>query len=108
MSKDGLITSTVPRSLEVKSKIFGYELPDLLFIFFNLALTNLIFGSTSFRYPVVWGSTLGMALFLFFIKRGKPDNYLQHLGEFLTTASYRAAGRSDQKYRRFQVTKENS
>jgi hypothetical protein len=56
MEDEGLITTRVPRALEMKSKLFGYELPDLLLIFFNLAITNLIFGGTSFRYPLGVGN----------------------------------------------------
>ena len=101
MEEQGLLTTRVPRALEMKSKLFGFELPDLLLIFFNLAVTNLIFGGSSFRYPLVWGTTLGLALFLFLAKRGRPDNYLQHLGEFLSRPAYRAAGAADRQYRRF-------
>jgi hypothetical protein len=96
-----LLTSTVPRALEMKSKLFGFELPDLLLIFLNLSVTNLVFGASSVRYLCVWGTTLGLALFLFFAKLGKPDSYVQHLGEFLSSPSYRAAGRADLHYRRF-------
>lgn len=102
MDEQELLTTKVPRSLEMKSKIFGFELPDILLIFFNLAITNLIFGATSFRYPLVWGSTLGMALFLYIAKRGKPDNYLQHLGEYIASSAYHAAGIADKKYIRFK------
>ena len=76
----GLLTTRVPRALDMKSKLFGYEMPDLLLIFMNLSLTSLLFGGTSVRYPLVWGTTLSLALFLHFVKRGKPDGYLQHLG----------------------------
>src|SRR6478672_8250923 len=99
---EGLITTRVPRALEMKSKLFGYELPDLLLIFFNLAFTNLVFGSTSFRYPLVWGTTLTLALFLYFAKKGRPDNYIQHLMECWIKPSYRSAGRPDGKYRKFK------
>ena len=99
---DELLTSSVPRALEMKSKLFGFELPDLLLIFLNLSLMNLVFGASVYRYLFVWGTTLGLALFLFFAKRGRPDSYLQHLGEFLSSPSYRAAGRPDLKYRRFR------
>ena len=101
MEEEGLITTRVPRALEMKSKLFGYELPDLLFIFFNLAITNLVFGGTSFRYPLVWGTTLSLALFLYYAKKGRPDNYIQHLGEFLIRPAYFAAGRGDRLYRKF-------
>lgn len=102
MEDEGLITTRVPRALEMKSKLFGYELPDLLLIFFNLAITNLIFGGTSFRYILVWGTTLTLALFLYFAKKGRPDNYIQHMGEFLIRPAYFAAGGVDRLYRKFK------
>jgi hypothetical protein len=102
MEDQGLLTTKVPRALDMKTKLFGFELPDLLFIFMNLAITNLVFGSTSFRYPLVWGSTAAIALFLFFMKRGRPDSYLQHLGEFYAQPAHRSAGAPDVIYRRLQ------
>lgn len=105
--EQGLLTSKVPRALEMKSKLFGFDLPDLLFIFMNLAVMNLIFGTTRFRYPLVWGTTLGLASFLFLAKRGKPDSYLQHLGEFIAQPGYRAAGAADRRYKPFQNLEES-
>ena len=102
MEDEGLITTRVPRALEMKSKLFGYELPDLLLIFFNLAITNFIFGGTSFRYPLVWGTTLTLALFLYFAKKGRPDNYVQHLGEYLIRPAHFSAGKADRMYRKFK------
>lgn len=103
MEEKGLLVSKVPRALEMKSKLFGFELPDLLLIFFNLAITNLMFGGTSFRYVMVWGTTLGMALFLYFAKRGRPDNYLQHLGEYIARPAYYAAGRVQKRFLRRMI-----
>lgn len=105
MDEQGLMTTKVPRALEMKSKLFGFELPDLLFIFTNLAIENLIFGGSKYRYLLVWGTTLGMALFLFLAKRGKPDNYLQHLGEFLVKSAYKSAGKRDLKFKKFKKGK---
>ena len=102
-----LIVTKVPRSLEMKSKLFGFELPDLLLIFMNLAVTNLIFGSSSLRYVLVWGSSVALASFLFFIKRGKPDGYLQNLIEYWIRPSYYAAGAKDRTYRKFKFNKES-
>ncbi len=98
----GLLTTRVPRALDMKSKLFGYEMPDLLLIFMNLSLTSLLFGGTSVRYPLVWGTTLSLALFLHFVKRGKPDGYLQHLGELIGKPAYRSAGLRDETYRKFR------
>ena len=103
MNEENLSITKVPRALEMKSKLFGFELPDLLFIFFNLAVMNLIFGSTQYRYPLVWGSTGAIAAFLFFSKRGKPDHYLQHLGEYISRPSYFQAGGADSQCRRFNA-----
>ncbi len=107
MEEKGLQTTRVPRALEMKSKLFGFELPDLLLIFFTLAFTNFVFGSTSFRYPLVWGTTLSLALFLFFAKRGKPDKYLQHYAEYVIQPSYFAAGVPDRKYQILKKESEN-
>lgn len=108
MNDDELLVTPVPRALEMKSKLFGFELPDLLLIFMNLAVTNLVFGASNYRYPLVWGPTLLLASFLYFAKRGKPDNYLQHLGEYLSQPSYRTAAGRDLKHRRFQPLKGNA
>lgn len=101
MENEDIFITHVPRALDLKSKLFGFELPDLLFIFMNLALTNFIFGSTSVRYVLVWGSTVAIAGVLYFAKRGRPDNFIQHLGEFFIQPTYRAAGLRDFQYRRF-------
>ena len=97
---DSLLTSKVPRALEAKTKLFGLELTDVLIIFANLSLTNLVFGATAFRIPVVWGSTLILGALLFFIKRGKPDGYLAHYGEYLAAPEYRAAGAPDLRFKK--------
>ncbi len=99
--EQGLLTSKVPRALDMKSKLFGFELPDLLLIFMNLSLTSLVFGGTSYRYPLVWGSTVCLALFLHFAKRGKPEGYLQHIGELIGQPAYRSAAGRDSSYRKF-------
>jgi hypothetical protein len=98
--EDELMVTKVPRALEMKSKLFGFEIPDLLLIFMNLAVTNLVFGSSSYRYTLVWGTSLGLAAFLFFAKRGKPDGYLQNLVEYWIKPSYKSAGQKDRKYRK--------
>jgi hypothetical protein len=104
MDDGNLLTTRVPRALEMKTKLFGLELADVLIIFGNLTLTNLIFGTTSFRAPVVWGSTLILGVILFFVKRGKPDGYLQHYGEYLAAPDYRAAGAPDLKFQKRKDT----
>ena len=94
-----IFTSKVPRSLEKKTRLFGFELSDLLLIFLYLALSNLIFGQTSLKPLIVWGGTLGLAASLYLFKRGKPDNYLQHYGEFFYAPSVLSASQPDTDYR---------
>ena len=94
-----LLVSKVPRTLDIKTKLFGFELGDLLLIFLYLALSNLIFGTTGLKFPVVWLGTVGLALALYFFKRGKPDHYLQHYGEYLRAPAVYSAALPDLKYR---------
>ncbi len=101
MEDSSILSTPVPRTLEGKSKIFGLELSDVLILFSNLSIQNLIFGSTSFKIPMVWGTTLLIGFILFFVKRGKPDGYLQHLGEYMAAPSVRYAGLNDRKYKQF-------
>ena len=93
-----LFNSKVPRSLEKKARLFGFELSDLLIIFLYLALSNLIFGQTKFKPLVVWGGTIAIASGLYFFKRGKPDGYVQHYGEFLNAPSILSASQPDTDY----------
>lgn len=99
-----LLVSKVPRALEAKTKLFGFELGDLLLIFLYLALTNLIFGTTRLKFPVVWIGTLVIAGILYFVKRNKPDNYLQHWGEFKRMPGLLSAGAADIEYQPYFVT----
>lgn len=101
MSDDTLLTSSVPRTLETKNKILGLELSDVLVLLLNLSVQNLIFGSTSFKIPMVFGTSLGLGLVLFIFKKGKPDQYLQHYVEHLISPTISSANAPDRKYRRF-------
>ena len=105
-----LLVSKVPRALEIKARLFGFELGDLLFIFLYLALNNLIFGQTRLKFPMVWIGTLALAGTLYFVKRGKPDNYLQHAGEHFWSPGVLSAGVPDveyQPYQPFQIKRDN-
>lgn len=101
MSDETLLTSTVPRSLDTKSKILGFELSDVIILLLNLSVQNLIFGSTSMKIPMVFGTSLVLGGLLFFVKRGKPDHYLQHLAEHLMSKTVYEANSPDEKYQLF-------
>lgn len=93
-----LLVSKVPRALEAKTKLFGFEIGDLLLIFLYLAISNLVFGSTRLKFPMVWIGTPLIAGVLYFAKRNKPDNFLQHWGEFKRMPGILSAGRADTLY----------
>ncbi|WP_415061571.1 hypothetical protein [Bdellovibrio sp.] len=97
-----LLTSSVPRTLETKSKIMGFELSDVLLLLLNLSIQNLAFGGTAMKIPMVFGTSLVLGLMLFFFKRGKPDNYIQHYFEHLLSPIVRSANASDESYRPLQ------
>lgn len=94
-----LLVSKVPRALETKARLFGFELGDLLFIFLYLALSNLVFGQTRLKFPMVWLGTAALAGTLYFVKRGKPEGYLQHMGEHFWASGVLSAGAPDVEYR---------
>jgi hypothetical protein len=56
---------------------------------------------------LVWGSTAFIAVSLFFLKRGKPDNYIQHLGEYISQSSLKLAGKPDLKHKPFKQENDN-
>ena len=87
----GLHTSEVSRCLDKKLKILGYEVPDLLAIFFLLSVLNFFLGWTGERLLLVWCPTVTLALVLRLGKRGQPDRYLQHWLKFKMMAPYRSA-----------------
>jgi len=94
-----LLATKVPRSLDSKPHLFGFELGDLLLVFMYLAFSNLLFGNTRFKFPVVWIGTFSLGVTLHFVKKGKPDNYLQHLLEFWASPGIYSAGTPDTEYR---------
>ncbi len=93
-----LLMSKVPRALEAKTRLFGFEIGDLLIIFLYLAISNLVFGTTRLKFPMVWIGTPLIAGVLYFAKRNKPDNFLQHWGEFKRMPGILSAGKPDTDY----------
>lgn len=77
-----LKVTSVSQCLEKKLQVMGFEIPDLLFIFFLLSILNFIFGAGAGKFFLVWLPTLAVALAIRLGKRGKPDNYILHLGRF--------------------------
>lgn len=90
-----LLFSSVPRSLESRTRIFGFELADLLIIFLYLSISNLFLGQTRLKFPVVWLGTVAIAGILFFVKRNRPDGFLQHYGEYHRRPKVYSSGAPD-------------
>jgi len=60
----------------------GFEVPDVLVIFLLLSILNFSFGQTNYKFALVWGPVVALAITLRVGKRGKPENYLVHLVKF--------------------------
>lgn len=93
-----LTVTKVPRALDNRLRLFGFELADLLLIFLYLSVSNLIFGPTRLKFPIVWCGTLLLACVLYFVKKGKPENYIQHLLQFKMNPAIYSSGCADYKY----------
>jgi hypothetical protein len=101
MQDISLLTTIVPRTLDTKSKIFGLELMDVLLIFLNISIQNLVFGATRLKMPMVFGTSLILIGIFYFLKRGKPEKYLQHLFEHTVSPTIRYANAIDRQYEKF-------
>ena len=87
----GLRTTTVAKCLDKKILFLGYEIVDVLAIFFLLSILNFVFGQVPFKFLVVWAPTLALAAVLRIGKKGKPENYLIHWLRFqIKPGTYRA------------------
>lgn len=97
-----LHVTPVPRALEVRNKLFGFELGDILLVFLYLAGSNLVFGTTRLKYALVWGGTIALGLLLHFAKRNKPPQFIQHYAQFLQSRPAFCAGVADTVYTPYQ------
>jgi hypothetical protein len=93
-----LHTTPVSRCLDKKLVLFGFEIPDLLAIFFVLSVLNYLLGWTGHRFFFVWCPSIALALTLRLGKRGKPENYLIHWLKFKLMPRYRAAFHEPSRY----------
>ncbi|USN48504.1 MAG: hypothetical protein H6626_05275 [Pseudobdellovibrionaceae bacterium] len=73
-----LTTTSVSKCLDKKTKIFGFEMGDILLVFILLAVLNLFFGKTDQKLLLVWLPPTLLALLLRYGKKGKPENFIVH------------------------------
>ncbi len=101
-----LLCSTVPRALDIKERLFGFELSDLVLIMMYLSVTNIVFGQTPLKIPAVWLGTLLLAVVLWISKKNKPERYLQHLVQYHLSPPRHSSGNSDTKFETYRVSEE--
>lgn len=77
-----LRTNSTSKCLDRKLTMLGFEVPDLLLIFFTISILNFVFGKTGFKLFLVWLPTVTLVLTLKIGKRGKPENFLIHFVRF--------------------------
>lgn len=90
-----LSQSKVPRALENKTTVFGFEISELIVVFVYLSLTNFIFGRTALKIPIVWGGTVALSTLIILTKRNRPDHFLEHLIEYYQADEIYSAGDPD-------------
>lgn len=99
-----LRTSKINQCLEKKLKILGFEVPDVLALFFVVSVLNFVTGPLNMRLVTVWIPALILAAILWIGKRGKADNYLVHFLMFQLRPKHLSAffdgGISDRKFLR--------
>ncbi len=83
--------TSVPKCLDQKLSLLGFEVLDVIAIFLMLSVLNLVFGSTNFKLCLVWLPTLIFTLVLRIGKYGKPENYLIHWLRYQFTNGYLTA-----------------
>ena len=99
------LVSISNRNLERQSKLFGFEIMDVFVIFLFMSGLNFIFGETAFRFPLVFGGTITLALILFITKRGKAENYLLYKARYLVKPAILYAGSHDSNFRPYLMRK---
>jgi len=72
----------VSKCLDKKLYLLGFEMMDIIAIFFTLSVLNFVFGESQLKLFLVWAPTIALAVCLRVGKKGKPENYLLHLLKF--------------------------
>lgn len=86
-----LDNSIVHKNLESKLKILGLEALDLLIVLIFAAIMSLFFGSGTLGVIFVVFFPLTLLTTLYFIKRNKPDGYIQNLLKFYLSPGHYSA-----------------
>ncbi len=77
-----LDSSIVHRNLDTKLKVVGLEALDLLLVLLLSALMGLFFDGGKLGFIFIFLVPVSLLVFLFFIKRNKPDGYIKDIFKF--------------------------
>ena len=72
----------ISRCLDRRLVLFGFDVGDLLCVFFTLSCLYLVFGQTQMKILCVWLPTVSLACILRYGKKGKPEKYIIHWVRF--------------------------
>ncbi|MBF0301041.1 MAG: hypothetical protein HQK51_20195, partial [Oligoflexia bacterium] len=90
---DELKNSIVHKNLDMKIKLIGIELVDLLLVLFFSAFMNLFFRGTSISWLMVFVLPLILGIILHFGKKNKPESFIKHFARFYFLPGVLAAGK---------------
>ncbi|MBF0363677.1 MAG: hypothetical protein HQK49_21845 [Oligoflexia bacterium] len=88
-----LKSSVVHKNLEMKIKLVGVELADLLLVLLFSSVMNLLFRDTAISWLMVFVLPLLLGVILHFGKKNKPDNFILHFIKYYFIPGQMAAGK---------------
>ncbi len=87
-----LSVTSMPKCLEKKLTFLGLEMGDIFAVFLTLSILNFTIGPfVPSRILFVWMPSMILAGFLYFAKRGKPENFILHYLRYHLTQKYYSA-----------------
>jgi len=93
-----LDSSIVHRNLDAMLKIGGLEALDFLLVLIVSGVMGMFFDSGKIGFLFVFIIPAILLLFLFTVKRNKPDGYLKDVFNFITRPGYFSASESLKHY----------
>ena len=86
-----LESSIVHRNLDAKLKIGGLEALDLLLVLISSAFMGIFFNGGKLGFIFVFILPLILLIFLYFLKRNRPEGYLKDVLRFSLSRGFYSA-----------------
>lgn len=86
-----LDSSVVHRNLDAKIKIGGLEALDLLIVLIFSAFMGLFFDGGGIGFLFIFVIPLLLLVFLYFLKRNRPDGYVKDILKFCLSRGFYSA-----------------